>query len=145
MLILQNTSAYGFGFTSRLPFGVVIEQVKEAFEAEGFGIVSQIDMRDRLCKNLGASIQPYTILGFCNPNVALRALRDEPEAGLLMPCNVLVRSDGRGVHVSALDPRLLIRLAENNRLRGVSDDLFACIERALERFAKESDVSAIAA
>lgn len=138
MLVVDNTSPYGFGVTARLPFSVAVEQVKEAFAAEGFGAVSEIDMRDALCKKLGASIAPYTILGMCNPNFALRALELEPEIGLLLPCNVLVRSTGRDVTVSVMDPHTLIRMTENNKLRGLSDQVFFGLERALQRFARES-------
>jgi uncharacterized protein (DUF302 family) len=136
MLTIQNTSAYGFGVTSHLPFPVALELAKEAFEAEGFKVVSQIEMREVFCEELGAAIAPYTVLGLCNAATAYRILREETEAGLLMPCNVLVRSDRSSVHVSVMNPHLLIRVTENNRLRGLSDGLYAGLERGLNRFLK---------
>jgi Uncharacterized conserved protein len=101
-------------------------------------VVSEIDVRETLCDKLGASIPPYTILGMCNPRFAITALREEPEIGLLLPCNVLVRADGRHVQISAMNPYFLIRLTENNRLRGLSDEIFFALERALERVAEAS-------
>lgn len=136
MLVVRNTSAYGFGVTSRLPFDQTIERVKEALAEEGFGVLTQVDVQDTLCQELGASIPPYTILGVCNPRFAVRALREEAEIGLLLPCNVLVRAEGRHVTVSVMNPYLLIRLTENPRLRGLSDEIFNAVERALERCAK---------
>lgn len=145
MLVIRNTSAFAFGVTSRLPYGFALEMVRETFEAEGFELVSSIDMRDKLCETLGASIPPYTILGFCHPGIALRLLREETEVGLLMTCNVLVRADGSVTQVSVLNPYPLIRLTENNKLRGLSDQLFFNLERALERFAKVSVAVPVAA
>jgi uncharacterized protein (DUF302 family) len=145
MLVLRNTSAYGFGATAPVPFDVALERTKEAFAVEGFCVVSEIDMRDRMCDTLGVSIPPYTILGLCNPNFALRALREETEAGLLMPCNVLVRADGPCTQVSVMNPYHLIRLTENNRLRGLSDEMFAALERGLERFAATPETKLVAA
>jgi uncharacterized protein (DUF302 family) len=145
MLVVRNTSAYGFGVTSSLPFAETIDTVKTALAAEGFGVVSEIDVREKLCDSLGASVPPYTILGVCNPHFALHALKEEAEIGLLMPCNVLVRADGPRVQVSVMNPYLLIRMTENSRLRGLSDEVFFALERALERFAKSTQRILVAA
>jgi uncharacterized protein (DUF302 family) len=145
MLAIRNTSAFGFGVTSRLPFLIAVERVKEVFGAEGFDVVSQIDMRETLCESLGASIPPYTVLGLCNPSITQKLLFEETEAGLLMPCNVLVRVEGNCVQISVMNPYLLIRLSENNKLRGLSDQLFNGLERGLERFVRESTEVPVAA
>ena len=85
-------SQYGFGTTLRVPYDEVIPRVKEALKAEGFGVLIEIDMRQTLREKLGSKMEPYLILGACNPVLAHRALEVEPEIGLLLPCNVVVRA-----------------------------------------------------
>ncbi len=84
-------SQYGFGTTLRMPYNEVIPRVKEALKAEGFGVLTEIDVRQTLREKLGAEMEPYLILGACNPIPAHRALEVEPEIGLLLPCNVVIR------------------------------------------------------
>jgi uncharacterized protein (DUF302 family) len=128
---VQSTSAYGFGTTVSLPFEQAVERVKEAFKAEGFGTLTEINVQKTLREKIGAEIEPYVILGTCNPNLASRAIALEHEIGLLLPCNVLVHQCGGHVRVSAQDPLLLVEMVHNEALRPIGEEARERIERAL--------------
>jgi uncharacterized protein (DUF302 family) len=85
-------SQYGFGTTLREPYEEIIPRVKSALEAEGYSVLTEIDVSQILREKLGAEMEPYLILGACNPVLAHRALEVEPEIVLLLPCNVVVRA-----------------------------------------------------
>jgi uncharacterized protein (DUF302 family) len=107
--------AIGLGFEAvlRLPFDAAIERVTEALKAEGFGVLTRIDVHDTLRKKIGADFRPYTILGACNPQLAHRALSARAEVGLMLPCNVTVESAGEG--------RSLVRIADPAMMMTVGD------------------------
>lgn len=86
------------------PFDQVLLRVVEALRSEGFGVLTEIDVRETMRAKLGAEMAPYKILGACNPPIAYRALTAERDAGLMMPCNVIVYEDGAQVRVKAIDP-----------------------------------------
>jgi uncharacterized protein (DUF302 family) len=88
-----------------------IQRVKEALKAEGFGVLTEIDVRQTLREKLGVEIEPFLILGACNPHVAHRALEKEPEIGLLLPCNVVVQVAGDGCRVEIVDPEAMLGIA----------------------------------
>lgn len=115
-----------------LPFELVIDRAKEAFKAEGFGTLTQVDVRATLKEKIGEEIEPYTILGMCNPHLASRAIQAEHEIGLFLPCNVLVHECGGQVHLRAQDPALMMQLAENAALGPIALEARERIERALE-------------
>ncbi len=109
------------------------EQVAAALAREGFGVLTEIDVQGTLRKKLGADFRPYLILGACNPQLAHWALREEPEIGLLLPCNVVVQEiDGGGeVEVLVASPRRMFSLVENPRLEPVVQDAEDRLQRAL--------------
>ena len=113
----QNTTAYGF--ERRLVHTTVaqaLERVTAALKVEGFGILTQIDVKETLKQKLDVDFRRYLILGACNPLLAHRALSIDPQVGLLLPCNVVVQESGDGVTVSIADPRAMFTVSGNQAL-----------------------------
>lgn len=113
-------------------FGAVIARVAEALKAEGFGVLTDIDVAATLKKKLGADFRPYRILGACNPQMALKALTAEDKIGVMLPCNVIVQKTGEGVEVAAVDPVASMRAVENDALA----DIAGPVKEALARVVK---------
>ena len=122
----------GFGRTLDRPYAEVVEATEKALAAEGFGILSRIDVQATLKAKLDRNIPPYVILGACNPPLAHRALTAQPEVGLLLPCNVVVRDVGGKTRVEALDPQLMSRMIPSTELATVASEATARLRRALE-------------
>jgi uncharacterized protein (DUF302 family) len=110
-----------------------LAQVPEALKSEGFGVLTEIDVKDTLKKKLGADFRRYKILGACNPPLAHRALTAELDVGIMLPCNVIVyeSDDGRAV-VNAIDPMQTLA-ANEPRLRPIADEVRGKLTRVLER------------
>jgi uncharacterized protein (DUF302 family) len=124
---------YGFGTPVELSFDHAIEQVTQALEDEGFGVLSDIDVAATLKKKLGLDMPPYRILGACNPPLAHRALESEPSIGLLLPCNVVVREDGDGaVHVEFMDTDAVLQLVENPEVAQVAAEVRQRLGRVMQ-------------
>ena len=110
-----------------------IPAVKEALASQGFGVLTEIDMKATMKKKLDVDLRPYVILGACNPPLALQALSAEPGVGLLLPCNVVVTEDEKGnAVVSAIDPIELFRVVGNPSVAPLAAQVRDKIERALE-------------
>jgi uncharacterized protein (DUF302 family) len=111
-------------------------QVEAALKEEGFGVLTEIDVAATLKARLGLERPPYLILGACNPHLAARALEAEPEIGLLLPCNVVLREAGEGVEVLVQDPKEMFRVlpeATQEALAPVAEEARARLSRALAR------------
>lgn len=114
------TDRIGFGRTVQLPFDRAIERVTEELKKEGFGVLTQIDIAATLKSKLGVEFPAYRILGACNPQLAHRALQIDPQVGLLLPCNVVVRDDEGGVRVEFMDPDAVLELTDQPGVREVA-------------------------
>jgi uncharacterized protein (DUF302 family) len=126
----MNTT-YGFGTTLPVPYEEAIPRVKDALKAEGFGVLTEIDVRKTLREKLGAEMEPYLILGACNPPLAHRALEQEREIGLLLPCNVVVRAEGKGSRVEVADPQAMLGIVGNAELNAVADEAKRRLQRVV--------------
>ncbi|GAC1396924.1 MAG: DUF302 domain-containing protein [Ktedonobacteraceae bacterium] len=124
-------SDYSFGTTLNLSYEEAIEHVKEALKAEGFGVLTEIDVRKTLHEKLGTEMEPYVILGVCNPQLAHRALEEELEIGLLLPCNVVVRTEGNGSRVEIADPKSMLGIVGNEQLDAIAQEAAQKLHRAL--------------
>ena len=110
---------YGYKRKVPLPFGEAVEKVREELSKEGFGILTEIDVKATLKKKLGIEYENYLILGACNPPFAQKALKAEKDIGLLLPCNVIVYEEGGEVFVSAVRPTVAMKVVGNPSLAEV--------------------------
>lgn len=111
----------------------VVDRVKDALAAEGFGILTEVDVRSTLKDKLDVEFPDYLIIGTCNPSLAYRALSDDAEVGLLLPCNVVVRADNECSIVSIFDPVVGMALAGSPTLNSVATEAKERLGRALEQ------------
>lgn len=124
-------SDYSFDTTLNMPYEEAIKHVKDALKAEGFGVLTEIDVRQTLHEKLGTEMEPYVILGACNPQLAHRALEQEPEIGLLLPCNVVVRTEGNGSRVEIADPKSLLGIVGNEQLDAIAQEAAQKLQHVL--------------
>jgi uncharacterized protein (DUF302 family) len=121
------------------PLEAAVERTKEALKSEGFGVLTTIDVRDTMKQKLGVEIEPYVILGACNPHLAYRGLQAEPELGLLLPCNVTLRERADGVEVMAIDPELMLGVVgANPELEAVAAEAAARLQRVAASLAHQT-------
>lgn len=121
---------YGFSVSLNGEFDQVVAQVTEALKAEGFGVLTEIDVKATLKAKIDVERRPYKILGACNPKLANQAIEAEPDIGLLLPCNVLVREDDNGqIVVAFMDPQTVLGLVGREELAALGSEVKAKLER----------------
>lgn len=129
----ETSSALGLKTTLHTDFESAEARVIEALKAEGFGVLTEINVKETLKKKLDVDFRPYKILGACNPSLAYRALTAAPEVGLLLPCNVTLSQNADGsVEVSMIDPLMMMSVVPNSELAAVADEARARLERAVD-------------
>ncbi len=128
---------YGFNVVVQGDFGAVVARVTEELKKEGFGVLTDIDVQATLKAKLGEDMRPYRILGACNPPLAHKAITMEPDIGLLLPCNVLVREQDDGkINVGFMDPQAVLGLVQRKEMESLGADVRARMVRVRDALAK---------
>jgi uncharacterized protein (DUF302 family) len=123
---------YGLSVDVDLPYDLALEKVTEALKAEGFGVLTTIDVKTTMKAKLDVDFRRYVILGACNPALAHRALSEEQEIGLLLPCNLIVyERDGGGATISAMNALAAMSFTGNPALEPIAQEASARLERVL--------------
>ena len=126
--------SYYLGKMLRMPFEEAVTRTTEALKKEGFGIITQIDVKETLKSKIGVDFPAYRILGACNPTLAYEALKLENKVGTMLPCNVVVRDAGDGdTEVAAIDPVASMQAIDNPELKRAAED----VQRKLQKVINE--------
>ncbi len=123
---------YGFTIKTELDFEGAVAKVKTGLASEGFGILTEIDVKNTLKKKLNVDYENYFIFGACNPSFAYKALTVEKEIGLLLPCNVIVYVDKGETYVSAINPSEAMSIAENEDLKKLAEEVGHKLKKVID-------------
>lgn len=123
--------SYYFSTHVRGTFADALDRTRKALQAEGFGIISEIDIAKTLKEKIGVDFRAYTILGACNPALAYEALKLEDKVGTMLPCNVVVQATGDGVEIAAIDPVASMQAIENDQLAAKAGEVAEKLRRVI--------------
>lgn len=123
---------YGFSKSVDLSFEQTIDKVTDELKKEGFGVLTSIDVKETLKKKINVDFKKYTILGACNPPIAHKALLEEEELGLLLPCNIIVYEKEDKTVVSVFDPMIMTKVIDNEKIVPVAGQVKEKLERVLQ-------------
>jgi uncharacterized protein (DUF302 family) len=124
---------YAFSTTTNQSYADAIETVIEVLKEQGFGVLTEIDVKAVFKEKLDLDRRPYMILGACNPVLASKAIEDEPDIGLLLPCNVVVREEKGGtVTVAFMDPTAVLGLVDNPDVKALAEDVKGRLKKACD-------------
>jgi uncharacterized protein (DUF302 family) len=132
--MIHQEHKYGQAVVTTLSYADAVARVKELLQEQGFGVLCEIDVAKTLRDKIGASFRPYLILGTCNPQFAHRALSEEGQLGLLLPCNVVIQEQDGRVVVSTVDAHAMLGIVDNASLKSVADEVnerFAHVRESL--------------
>ena len=129
---IEIRSGYSIRKSTGLSYELAVERVKEALKGEGFGVLTEINVKNTLKEKIGEDFRKYVILGSCNPRLAHRALQAELDIGLLLPCNVVVYEEDGGSVVAAQNPEAALNLVDNPELRPIAREARERLARVVE-------------
>lgn len=128
---------YGFSISMKGSMNEVCDKVTEALKAEGFGVLTEIDVQATLKQKINVDRKPYKILGACNPKLAHQAISAEPDIGLLLPCNVVVREEDDGsMTVAFMDPAAVLSMVDNAQVHEIAPQVKAKLEKVRDLLAE---------
>jgi uncharacterized protein (DUF302 family) len=123
---------YGYGRVLDMPYEQAVERTREALKAEGFGLLCEIDVKEKLKEKLRVDFRKYVILGACNPPLAHQTLQEEINIGLLLPCNVVVYEEGDHSAVAAIDAVKMLSIVGNAKLEAMAEQVNEKLRRAID-------------
>jgi len=123
---------YGFSKTVDMSYEQAIEKVTAELKKEGFGVLTFIDVKETLKQKINVDFKKYAILGACNPPIAHKALQEEEQLGLLLPCNVIVYEKEGKTNVSIFDPMVMTWILENDNLKPIASEVQERLQRVLK-------------
>ena len=126
-------SKYGIQKTVELSYQKTVNKVKDELKNEGFGVLAEIDMQKTFKEKLDKDMNNYLILEACNPAFAFEGMGEEPELGLLLPCNVIIfETEDKEINVAAIDPEKALGMSENKRVNEIAKEIKSRLERVIE-------------
>ena len=132
---MSTATSYTLSTTTELDYGDAVMRVRDELEAEGFGVLCEIDVQATLKEKLGVSGDPYVILGACNPPLAHDALDTEPDLGTLLPCNVVIYRRDDTTHIAAIDAERMLSIVGNDQLAPIAAQVRDRLARVLDHAA----------
>lgn len=138
-MVSQQASSLGVSIRLKTDFDTAVARVTAALKVEGFGVLTEIDVKDTFKKKLDVDYRPYKILGACNPPLAYRSLQAAPEVGLLLPCNVIVYQFSEAeIEVSLVDPLVMLGVVSHPEVAEVAREAGARLQRVAESLRNEA-------
>jgi uncharacterized protein (DUF302 family) len=135
---MEKVKEYAFSALLDISYEEAVSKVIEALKEEGFGVLTEIDVKSTLKKKLNVDFRKYVILGACNPPYAYQTLQTDLDVGLLLPCNVIVyETDDKKAYVSAINPIFALEVIKNDKLKKIAEEISGKLKRVINRIGKD--------